>query len=139
AGAFCDIVLALLMPKLDGLPDRMHSLDATVLDVGTGSGQTAIELCRRLPDVRVVGLEPAPAPLALAKANVAEAGFGDRIELREQRVEAIAGRELFDFAWLPPAYMPNEVLRAGLASVHSALRPGGWVLLYVVDVASGAL
>src|SRR5205823_4780806 len=53
SGAFCDILLALLMPKLDGLPDRMHSLDATVLDVGTGSGQTAIELCRRLPDVRV--------------------------------------------------------------------------------------
>ena len=63
-------------------------------------------MCRLFPTVRAVGLEPAQAPLALARRNVAGAGLEDRIELRGQRVEELADEEAFDVAWLPRASCP---------------------------------
>jgi 23S rRNA G2445 N2-methylase RlmL len=56
----------------------------------------AIELCRAFPALRVVGLEPAAAPLVQARANVAAAQLADRIALRQQGVEDLHDSEAFD-------------------------------------------
>jgi ubiquinone/menaquinone biosynthesis C-methylase UbiE len=53
-----------------------------VLDVGTGTAQIPIELCRRSPAARVVAVDLAEAMLAVARDNVGRAGLGDRLELR---------------------------------------------------------
>lgn len=52
-----------------------------ILDLGAGTGQIPIELCRRMPWVRVVAVDAAESMLAVARANVAAAGLVDRIEL----------------------------------------------------------
>jgi hypothetical protein len=44
------------------LAARLDQPSASFLDVGVGVGVIAIELCRAFPALRVVGLEPAPAP-----------------------------------------------------------------------------
>jgi ubiquinone/menaquinone biosynthesis C-methylase UbiE len=55
-------------------PDAGH-----VLDVGTGTAQIPIELCRRAPGVRVVAVDAAPHMLDIGRENVRRAGLADRI------------------------------------------------------------
>jgi SAM-dependent methyltransferase len=57
-----------------------------VLDIGTGTAQIPIELCRRAPAVRVMGIDLAVSMLHLGRGNVEVAGLADRIRL--DRVDA---------------------------------------------------
>jgi 2-hydroxy-4-(methylsulfanyl)butanoate S-methyltransferase len=118
-----------LFPRLDGLIERLQSPRGTFLDVGTGVGAIAIQMCCLFPTLQVVGLEPQDAPLAEARRNVTAAKLGERIELRAQRIEDLADREAFDLVWLPQVFLPREVLESGLRRAWAALRPGGWILL----------
>lgn len=120
--------LAAAFPSLGDLAARMERPGATALDVGTGVAAIAIALCRRFPELRVVGLEPAKAPMAEARRNVVAAGMDRRIELRGQRVEDLADEAEFDFAFLPAVFLSTETLRVALPAIHRALRPGGWLI-----------
>jgi ubiquinone/menaquinone biosynthesis C-methylase UbiE len=53
-----------------------------VLDVGTGTAQIPIELCRRTSDVTVVAIDAAEHMLEVGRANVRAAGLGERIQLQ---------------------------------------------------------
>jgi SAM-dependent methyltransferase len=118
-----------LFPRLDGLVERLQAPTASFLDVGSGVGALAIEMCRIWPQLRVVGLEPQAVPLAEGQRNVTAAGVGDRIALRAQRVEEMTEREAFDLAWLPQVFLPREAFGPALQAVRAALRPGGWAIL----------
>jgi len=52
-----------------------------VLDIGTGTAQIPIELCRRAAGVRVMAIDLAAAMLHLGRNNVEVAGLIDRIRL----------------------------------------------------------
>jgi ubiquinone/menaquinone biosynthesis C-methylase UbiE len=52
-----------------------------ILDLGAGTAQIPIELCRREPGVLVVAVDAAESMLTAARENVAAAGLEDRIEL----------------------------------------------------------
>lgn len=54
-----------------------------VLDVGTGTAQIPIEMCRHHPAVTVHALDLADEMLKVAAANVAAAGFTHRITLEK--------------------------------------------------------
>ncbi len=131
--ALTEMLARQIIPAMDGLEDRFHSPTASFLDIGTGVGVIAIELCRHFPNLHVVGLEPQDAPLAEARHNVAAVGFGDRIELRHQGLEDLRDREAFDLAYLPQVFMPVDVVERGLPAIRNALRPGGWVLLVAIS------
>jgi 2-polyprenyl-3-methyl-5-hydroxy-6-metoxy-1,4-benzoquinol methylase len=128
-GPFFSMLTHTLFPRLDGLVERLQGPTGTFLDVGTGVGTIAIQMCQLFPRLRVVGLEPQDAPLAQARRNVTAAKLEERIELRAQRIEDLADREAFDLVWLPQAFLPREVLERGLRRAWAALRPGGWSLL----------
>jgi ubiquinone/menaquinone biosynthesis C-methylase UbiE len=70
--------------------DFLAAWDGTmpVLDVGTGTGQIPIELCRRSPAARVVAIDLAEHMLQVGRRNVAQADLQDRLTL--QRVDAKA-------------------------------------------------
>ena len=63
--------------------------DGPVLDVGTGTAQIPIEVCRRHPAVRVHAVDLADEMLKLAALNVAVAGLSDRVTL-----ERVNGRQM---------------------------------------------
>ena len=59
------------------------------LDVGTGTAQIPIELCRQSPAIEIVAVDLADEMLKLARRNVERAGFGGRI-----RIEKVNGRRM---------------------------------------------
>jgi 2-polyprenyl-3-methyl-5-hydroxy-6-metoxy-1,4-benzoquinol methylase len=54
---------------------------ARVVDLGTGTAQIPIELCRRAPHVTVTGIDAAESMLDVGRRNLAQHGFIDRVEL----------------------------------------------------------
>lgn len=119
---------AAIAPRLPGLSERLSAPDAAFLDVGVGVAAMAVEMARTWPGLRVVGIDPLPQALALARRRVEAAGLGDRIELREGRGEDLTDLDRFDLAWVPSLFIPEAAIPALLGRVHAALRPGGWLL-----------
>jgi 2-polyprenyl-3-methyl-5-hydroxy-6-metoxy-1,4-benzoquinol methylase len=123
------------VPQLPGLVERLSAPSASFLDVGVGVGVIAIEMCRAYPRLHVVGLEPADAPRRGALANIEAAGFSDRIEIRDLRVEDLADVEAYDLVYLPQVFLPEDAFVRGLTTVWRALRPGGWLSLPAISAA----
>jgi SAM-dependent methyltransferase len=122
-----------IAPRLDGLTERLRAADAAFLDVGVGVAAMAVEMARRWPSLRVVGIDPWAPALALARDAVREAGLEGRIELREGVAEALEDEGRFDLAWVPSLFIAERALPAVLGRVGRALRPGGWVLVAFAD------
>src|SRR6185369_16390236 len=53
-----------------------------ILDVGAGTAQIPIELCRQSATARVVAIDLAEQMLRVGRENVCRAGLDNRIELR---------------------------------------------------------
>ncbi|MBD0273752.1 MAG: methyltransferase domain-containing protein [Acetobacteraceae bacterium] len=123
------------LPKLRFLPGLVPALrdsGALLLDVGAGAAGVSLALCRRFPALRAVALEPAPAPAAVARAKVAEAGLADRVEVRAERIERFSGGERFDLVFLPQMFLSDPVFDAAVPTAFAALKPGGWLLAAVL-------
>ena len=57
-----------------------------ILDLGTGTAQIPVELCRQDPRAKVLAIDAAEHMLRLARKNIEQAGLSDRI--RVERVDA---------------------------------------------------
>lgn len=66
----------LIEAALDGIDDR--AAPRRLLDFGTGSGCLLLALLSELPRASGVGVDVSPAALAVARANAARLGLGDR-------------------------------------------------------------
>ena len=68
-----------------------------VLDLGCGAADITIRFARAYPECTLTGVDGAAAMLALARAAVAQAGLGDRIQLQQARLpETTLLRGVFD-------------------------------------------
>ncbi|MDA0163101.1 class I SAM-dependent methyltransferase [Solirubrobacter ginsenosidimutans] len=114
------------MAEVSVLDDALSRPGAILLDVGAGVAALSVSLCARWPGLRVVGLEPWPPALAHARRTIA--GYEDRIELREQRVEELTDARSYDVVWLSTPFIAPEILPVALLRVFDALKPGGHVI-----------
>src|SRR5262249_55215472 len=76
-----------------------------ILDVGTGTALIPIELCNTHPTAKVVAIDLAEHMLSLARDNVSEAGFNNRI-----RVEKANGRGMAYADAAFPAVISNSIV-----------------------------
>lgn len=124
---FADEFLA-LSPA--GLPGQATT---SVLDVGTGTAQIPIEICRRRDDLRITALDLAAHMLQLAQRNIIREGHSSRIKLEQVDAKALpyAGAA-FD------AVISNSIIhhipepRFSFREMVRVLRPGG--VLFVRDL-----
>jgi ubiquinone/menaquinone biosynthesis C-methylase UbiE len=108
----------------------LHSGDS-VLDVGCGWGDTAIELARRVgPAGSVVGLDCCSAFLDAGRADAKAAGLTN-LTFLEADVQAYPFKPVHDFCFsrFGTQFFENPV--AGLRNMRSALRPGGLMTMIV--------
>lgn len=147
AGELPDIDVSPAQGRMLRLFARMTSA-RRILEIGTLGGYSTIELARALPaDGTLISLEIDPHHADVARANIARAGFDDRVDVRTgaalDTLEAMiaADEGPFDFVFIDADKQNNPAyVRAVLAMsrpgttiiVDNVIREGG-----VLDAASG--
>jgi len=101
-----------------------------VLDVGTGPGRLLVELARRRPDVRVVGIDPSADMIGHADDRLRATGLNDRAETRVAGAEDLPfGDGSFDAVTSTLSAHHWADVTAAVAAQARVLLPGGqlWV------------
>ena len=102
---------------------------ASLLDVGTGVGLLAVAAAGVWPAATIVGIDPWPASIERAHANVARAGLGDRVTLRQQSAVDLEDVDQYDCVWLPTFFLSEAHISEALPKIGRAMTPGGWIVL----------
>jgi hypothetical protein len=126
-----DLSLRMNRPMVELWPDvgALLSRDGAVfVDVGVGGAGGAIAMCKLYPKLRVLGIDPLPAALLEARANVQAHGMTDRIELRAQRGDELVEERAFDMAFVPSKFMDDRGFEATLTRLARALKSDGVIL-----------
>jgi len=103
------------------LGERPH-----VLDVATGTADLAIEIARGCPGAHVIGLDPSPGMLAIARHKLERAGLAARVALVEGDAQQLPQASCaFDAATI--AFGIRNVPDRGkaLRELARVVRPGG--------------
>jgi ubiquinone/menaquinone biosynthesis C-methylase UbiE len=106
----------------------------SIADVGCGTGTQIALLARACPSLVLIGIDPDPPILERARRKVA--GLGVPVELvhgyARDAARLLSGRRVDKIvSSLVFHQVPLQEKRAGLASMHDALAPGG--TLHVAD------
>jgi ubiquinone/menaquinone biosynthesis C-methylase UbiE len=114
-----------ILPK-NTLPETVSS----ILDVGTGTAQIPIELCRNHPSAQVIGIDLAEHMLAVGRANVERLDLTARIQLDKVDAKALpytAG----SFTAVISNSIVHHIPEPGLvlAEMVRVLRPGGAIFV----------
>jgi demethylmenaquinone methyltransferase/2-methoxy-6-polyprenyl-1,4-benzoquinol methylase len=101
-----------------------------VLDVACGTAAVSIALARASPGRTIVGVDQSAEMLAAARARVAGAGLGSRIELHEGRAETLPFADA-EFDALTFTYLLRYVddPAATLAELARVVKPGGMIAM----------
>lgn len=103
-----------------------------LLDIGAGAGFALVHYAHRFPAAEIVGVEFDEPSYLLARQAVADAGVGDRVEVRHDDANQLADVDTYDLVsmsiTLHETGGPDEY-RNVLARVHRALKPGGTLLV----------
>ncbi len=109
------------------------NIGTDILDVGTGTAQIPVELCRQSEDCRIIAIDMAVHMLDLARFNIEVDGFTQRIFLQQiDAKDMLFESEMFD------CVMSNSIIHhipeplAVLAESIRVTRPGG--LLFFRDL-----
>jgi SAM-dependent methyltransferase len=97
-----------------------------VVDVHCGGGRWLIAVAKRFPECELMGVESEHDSVLRARANVAEAGLSDRIEIVEAEIPAVdRSTGTFDLAYFQYALHYGDHSIASLAAGWSALKADG--------------
>jgi demethylmenaquinone methyltransferase/2-methoxy-6-polyprenyl-1,4-benzoquinol methylase len=121
------------------LVSRVPSDAGRVLDVATGTAAVAVELLRRGPERRVVGLDQSEPMLRRGITRAREAGVGDRVALvvgHGERLPFAPGTfDALTFTYLLRYVDDPAAALRGLAEV---VKPGGTIVSLEFGVPTGA-
>jgi ubiquinone/menaquinone biosynthesis C-methylase UbiE len=107
-----------------------------VLEIGCGTGSLLLAVKRSQPGADVVGLDPDPAALAMARRKAARAvvsirtdqGFADELPYPDASFDRVLSSFMFH-------HLPHAVKEASMREVRRVLKPGG--RFHMVDFAPG--
>ena len=101
-----------------------------ILDVATGTGDRAIAMARRIPDVQVLGVDLSEQMLAVARRKIEARGLDGRIVLDRGDAERLAVADAsVDVATVAFGVRNFGDLGAGLRELARTIKPGGKVVI----------
>ena len=106
----------------------------SVLEIGFGPGTGLVALAQAAPDVRVAGIDPSSVMVAEAGRRVRR--FGERVQVREGTAAALPWDDgSFDAVCAVNSVQLWQPRIGSMAEVLRVLKPGGRLVLGVIDVA----
>ncbi len=152
-----ETVLELQSSAVGASGSRKPEAESRILDVGTGSACIALALAKELPDAEIHATDISAAALEIARANAARHQLQSRIHFREADLLTGFESNSFDFIVSNPPYVgeseedqvqlevrkfePRNAVFAGPTGVeviarlipqaHTALKPGGWLVMEI--------
>ncbi len=133
ATQFYDPVVALTRERLWRALAVMYAAprpDEVIVDVGCGTGSLALLLCRVESRAEIIGVDPDPDVLAVARRKPAAHAVQWRAGMGDALVESV-GPDSADtvMSSLVLHQCPMPMKRAVLASMFAVLRPGGRLVI----------
>lgn len=102
----------------------------TYLDVGCGTGDMAVEIVKRYPGSRIIGIDPSEGMLAVGREKVQTAGLEQAIALLKGDVLDLQfADDSFDGAITAFCIRNVTDRKRGLAEIYRVVRPGGLVVV----------
>lgn len=111
-----------------GRPLLQKALQGRFLDIGTGVAGIALEAAERCPSLVIEGIDVWEPALALAKRNVEDSAYADRIRIRNLNVTELADDAGYTLVWLPTMFMKRAVVEAALDRVAAASRKDAYLV-----------
>lgn len=100
--------------------------DAVVVDVGCGTGSALRRISPRVPQGRLVGIDPIPRMLEIARERATTDPNGPRIEFHRAPAEQLPLADDFaDLVFAFDSFDHWQDKSAGLNEIKRVLRPGG--------------
>lgn len=113
--------------------------EPAVLEVGPGPGHLAVELARRVPGLRLAGVDVDPAMVAQATARARREGLDHRLDFVVGAVATMpfpdGSFDLVTSSFSVHHWGPDAA--GGFAEIRRVLRPGGRVIVYDLPDAWG--
>ena len=109
--------------------------ESLVLDMATGTGEVAVEICRHHPQARVIGVDFSPKMLMVGRRKGKFKKFNDRIH-----ISLGDGRQLplrsasFEAATIAFGIRNIEEREQALREFYRVLKPGGQLLIMEFDI-----
>lgn len=105
-----------------------------ILDVATGTGDLAVELCRRIPAASVTGVDLSEEMLRIGREKMEKEGLTSRVTLRKADCLDLPFPDgTFDAVTVAYGVRNFEHLDKGYAEMARVLKPGG--MLCVIELA----
>lgn len=117
------------------LADSVQAGDgALLLDMATGTAEIAIEICRRKPGIRVVGVDFSSKMLAIGRKKLRSGRLADRVYLSIGDGRSLPFKSAFcDAITIAFGIRNIEERHLVLAEFRRVLRPGGQLLIMEFD------
>ncbi|OAE48374.1 class I SAM-dependent methyltransferase [Agrobacterium tumefaciens] len=111
-----------------------QTLSGTFLDVGTGVGGIALEAARTCPELVVEGIDIWEPALEIARENIAQSEFKDRVTIRHLDVSDLDEHNKYSLAWLPTMFLRRETVEAAIDCIARASTKSAYLIagLYTV-------
>jgi demethylmenaquinone methyltransferase/2-methoxy-6-polyprenyl-1,4-benzoquinol methylase len=104
--------------------------NAKFLDVATGTCDVALEIVKRYPNAKVVGVDFSEGMLVLGKEKVKKAGLQEKIEIRFADVTALPFDDnTFDASIIAFGIRNVQDYRKGIEELGRVLKSGGKVVI----------
>ena len=108
-----------------------NKAEGTILDLGTGPGYLPIEIARRSPSIRIVGIDLSRKLIHMARVNAAEAGFSDRLTFQVGNAARLQFDEnVFDMAMSTGMLHSLKDPVKVLTEIYRVLKKGGEAWIY---------
>ncbi len=106
------------------------SYTPTILDVATGTGDLAIAMAQRLPQARVLGVDPSKGMLDVAQKKIEERGLSGRVTIEVHSAENLALEdERYDVVTAAFGVRNFGDLERGLSEMVRVTKCGGRVVV----------
>jgi arsenite methyltransferase len=102
---------------------------STIVDLGTGPGLLSIELCRLLPQAKVIGVDPSSEVLKIARKNADEASMSNYETKLGRAEEMPIASSSVNVVVTQSSLHEWENPQKGFSEIFRVLKPGGGLIV----------